>query len=57
MPSASKTEPGQAVVETDESLALWLADGDTAAGELLVRRFHEPLMRDPQLLWPVPPSG
>ena len=45
MPARAVTEPGQAVVETDESLALRLADGDTAAGELLVRRFHEPLMR------------
>jgi RNA polymerase sigma-70 factor (ECF subfamily) len=45
MPVRAVTEPGQAAVETDEALALRLADGDTVAGELLVRRFHEPLMR------------
>jgi RNA polymerase sigma factor (sigma-70 family) len=45
MPVRAVTEPGQVAVETDESLALRLADGDTIAGEVLVRRFHEPLMR------------
>ncbi len=51
MPARVVTEPGQSagskavVAETDEALALRLADGDTAAGELLVRRFHESLMR------------
>jgi RNA polymerase sigma-70 factor (ECF subfamily) len=45
MPVRAVTEPGQPAVETDEALALRLADGDTMAGEVLVRRFHEPLMR------------
>src|ERR1700722_17193641 len=45
MPVRAVTEPGQPAVETDEALALRLADGDTIAGEVLVRRFHEPLMR------------
>lgn len=31
--------------ETDEALALRLRDGDTAAGEVLVKRFHQPLFR------------
>jgi RNA polymerase sigma-70 factor, ECF subfamily len=51
MPVRAVTEPGPAgvpkavVAETDESLALRLRDGDSAAGEVLVKRFHEPLMR------------
>jgi RNA polymerase sigma-70 factor (ECF subfamily) len=31
--------------ESDESLALRLRGGDVAAGEVLVRRFHQPLIR------------
>jgi RNA polymerase sigma factor (sigma-70 family) len=31
--------------ETDEALALRLRDGDTIAGELLVKRFYAPLIR------------
>src|SRR3954465_8128671 len=31
--------------ETDEALALRLRGGDTAAGEVLVKRFHQPLFR------------
>lgn len=34
-----------AEVETDESIARRLRDGDSIAGELLVKRFYEPLMR------------
>src|SRR5207247_9016818 len=38
--------PGVSVaVESDESLALRLRDGDAAAGETLVKRFHQPLIR------------
>ncbi len=36
---------GQSGIESDEALAIRLRDGDTAAGEALVRRYNEPLMR------------
>jgi RNA polymerase sigma-70 factor, ECF subfamily len=32
-------------IDSDESLALRLRDGDTAAGEILVKRYYAPLMR------------
>ncbi len=45
--SLPKNTPAERVTppETDESLALRLRAGDIAAGELLVKRFHQSLMR------------
>src|SRR5438132_357038 len=44
-PSASTAGSQMTAGESDESLALRLRDGDTAAGEVLVRRFHQSLLR------------
>jgi RNA polymerase sigma-70 factor (ECF subfamily) len=43
-PLLAVESPAEPAVETDESLALRLRDGDTAAGEVLVKRFYQPLM-------------
>jgi RNA polymerase sigma-70 factor (ECF subfamily) len=37
--------PAEPAGETNEALALRLRDGDTSAGELLVKRFYVPLIR------------
>ncbi len=41
----SETQPGTPAIESDESLMRRLQQGDTAAGELLVERYFQPLMR------------
>jgi RNA polymerase sigma factor (sigma-70 family) len=41
----SETQSGTPAIESDESLMRRLQQGDTAAGELLVERYFQPLMR------------
>jgi RNA polymerase sigma factor (sigma-70 family) len=46
MPRRAVTEPpAPAAGESNEALALRLRDGDMSAGELLAKRFYEPLIR------------
>ncbi len=43
--AAKSQQPSQALEPSDESLVLRLRKGDTPAGEVLVERYYQPLMR------------
>src|SRR4051812_4641662 len=43
--SLATTDAAEAPAESDESLVHRLRDGETAAGETLVKRYHQSLMR------------